>query len=310
MIGDNALDPAVHYLTPAQADLWWRVHREHAPGSDQGVLPCYRDAAAAAVRHLPGDVVVVGLGAGGGEKEAAVVEAVVANRPSRDVCFVAVDVGLELALRSVEAIAQMGVRADPVVGDMLAMSELGGWLDERYPRHRRLVTGFGITPNVRPGELWPLIGSVAGAQGLALVSANLFTSWSEILPQYDNPETAEWLGQVVVDWGLQGHLSPVRFEASTVDGVPAVVAVCTWLRDVVVTLDGTAVPVAAGSDLRLFFSLRFTPEQVRALAFTQGWKVEGEFVGAGGQEGVWLLRRSLPAEGPSGYEGADDGPHG
>ena len=102
-------------------------------------------------------------------------------------------------------------------------------------------------------------------------------------------------------------MSPVEFGIATVAGHPAVVATCVWRRDASVVLDGEEVAVTGGSRMRLFFSLRFTPDEMRKLAVDHGWHIGAEFVDPGGAEGVWLL---LPAEGSAGDEHAGDRPHG
>lgn len=287
------IDPSLHYRSARQADLWWRVHTAHAPQNSGGPLEIYRRIATSAALG-DGPVGVIGVGAGGGEKEALVVQACAAQ--DANLHYIPIDVGLELALRSADAGAGLGITVSPVVGDVVAMAGADRWLTELAPAKRRLVTAYGITPNISPDSLFPRLHEMAGASGELLISANLLTSWEEVLPQYDNPQTAEWLWQLVLDWGLAPLLGPIRFEVSEVSGIPAVVALAEWGTDAQIELDGEFVQVCAGQPLRLFTSRRFTEELFSATCEAHGFEVRESFVDPSGQEGVWRVCPSTPAE--------------
>lgn len=300
------VDPSMHYRSAYQADLWWRVHQTFAPQQQAGPLGIYEDIAAAVGADC-GDAVVVAVGAGGGEKEALVVRACAAT--GTELRYIPIDVGLELALRSAEAAAGLDVPALPVVGDITAMNDTDAWMQQIADGRKRLITAYGITPNIDPDVLLGRLGGLIGPRGEALVSANLLTSWEDVLPQYDNGPTRQWLWQLVVDWGLADLLTPVRFEVTEVRGIPAVIAVADWIADDRIEIDNEVVPVTAGQPLRLFTSRRFTPELFTETCARAGFDVIETHLDPSGQEGVWRLQWSLPPEGSSGDDGAQDGPH-
>lgn len=314
------LNPSWHYRSFHQAHLWLQVHQAHAPQGDTGVLGIYSEAAAATAATAARRLDVVAVASGGGEKEALVVAALVDHGYA--VHYFPVDISVELALRSAETADQAGLVCTPIAGDISAMPDFPGWLEahrdssagvdvaqaESDSTVATVVTAFGITPNMHPQVLFPWLRGLLGSHGELLISANLFTSWPEILPQYDNPETAEWLRQLLVDWGIASLLSPVRFTAEDVDGIPAVIASADWLADRSWQFDGEEIDVRAGDRLQIFFSLRFTPELFAATCESHGLVVVEEFIDELAGEGVWRVRALLPAEGAGGHNRADDGP--
>lgn len=305
-IRSGEVDPSLHYRSAYQADLWWRVHKAFAPQRGDRPLRIYDDMAQAVAADYD-DVVVVAVGAGGGEKEALVVHACATR--GADLMYIPIDVGLELALRSAEAAAGFDIPALPVVGDITAMTDAEEWMQQMTGARNRLVTAYGITPNIAPEPLLGRLGGLAGSHGEVLVSANLLTQWEEVLPQYDNGPTSQWLWQLVVDWGLADLLTPLRFEETEVGGIPAVVAVADWIADTEIEIDDDMVAVTAGEPLRLFTSRRYTPELFGETCSKAGLNVVATYLDPSGQEGVWRVRPLLPAEGSSGDDPTQDRPH-
>lgn len=319
-LSSGQVDPSLHYRSFYQAQLWWQVHQAHAPSGDRGVLDIYAKAAAATAARAAGQLNLVAVASGGGEKEGTLVSALVAQ--GNDVHYIPVDISVELALRSAEGADQGGLACTPIAGDISAMADFRAWLDaqpgastrDEYPGAEvraataTVVTAFGITPNMRPQVLFPWLRALVGAEDELLISANLLTSWQEILPQYDNPETATWLRQLFVDWGVASSLSSITFRVGDVDGIPAVIASAYWLTDQRWQSGAGEQHEPAGAELRVFFSLRFTPELFAATCEEFGLQVVDEFIDESSGEGVWRVRALLPAEGPGSHGRAGDGP--
>ena len=145
-----------HYQGVRQAQLWLDVHRTHAPlFSDPAFTEIFRAISATTADSLAGRAVhVIGLGAGGGEKEAWLLQALCdAGCWLR---YTPVDASFELALLSAEA-AEPWVDAEilPVAGDLSLLTEFPAWL-ERYPAEEiRVYTAYGLTPNFMPSRLSP-----------------------------------------------------------------------------------------------------------------------------------------------------------
>jgi L-histidine N-alpha-methyltransferase len=302
---EGRLDHAFHYAGVRQAELWLAVHRAHAPlFADPSFESIYRRLYAPLAEELAGRPVhVVGLGSGGGRKEAWLLEAL--RGAGCRLRYTPVDVSPELALLSAE-VAEPLVDAEllPVVGDLSMLPELGTWLD-RYPvEETRIYTAFGLTPNFRPSELLGGLREALGEQDQLLLSANLAPLAGEdaaesacraaceaIRPQYDNPETRRWLRQVLVDWGIAQHLSEPRFEIDALEGIAGFFAYSEWLEDVSFEWEGKRFQAKRGDRLRLFFSLRFSVGRLAGALERQGLVLGEGCVTDCRQEGVWRVNK-------------------
>lgn len=122
----------------------------------------------------------------------------------------------------------------------------------------------------------------------------------------ENPEADSTA--VVAKVGVASSLSPIRFHVGEVDGIPAVVASAHWLADQQWRFGAEEQLAPAGEELRVFFSLRFTPELFAAMCERFGLEVLEEFIDESSGEGVWRVRALLPAEGPGSHGRAGDSP--
>ena len=298
------IDHGFHYQGLKQAELWLKVHRRHAPlFADPSFAEIFRAIAAETASELAGRAVhVIGLGPGGGEKEAWVLEAL--RSTGCRLRYTPVDTGLELALLSAEA-AEPWVEAEiqPVVGDLSLLEEFPPWL-ERYPQDElRVYTAFGLTPNFLPGQIFPWLSAALREEDVLLLSANLapaedgseeayHAACGKILPQYDNPETLAWLRHILADWGIAPLLGEPCFQIQAMDGLLGFVAHCRWLSDVSFPWEGQPFSARHGERLRLFFSLRYTPGRLAAVLGQYGLSLKPGHVTPCGQEGVWTVGRS------------------
>lgn len=294
----SAIDPGFHYAGVRQADLWLKVHRAHAPGSiDPDFERIYRNLADDVARTLHGRAVhVIGLGPGGGEKEAWVLQAL--ERRGCRLRYTPVDISPELALQSAEAAeSSADCSTFPVVGDLSMLTEQPDWLGASD--ETRLYTAFGLTPNFRPSTLFGALRSVLRQQDYLLISANLAPAIDDdeadyrracisIIGQYDNRETREWLREVLIEWGLAPMLSEPVFELGEIEGIGGFFANSQWLADARFELDGEEFSVAAGDRLRLFFSLRYTHRRLPDKLSQYGLRIDHGYVASNGQEGVYL----------------------
>jgi len=295
-----AVDPAFHYAGVRQAELWLRVHQVHAPGSiDPDFERVYRRLARDLARALTGQSVhVIGLGSGGGEKEAWVLEAL--QQQGCDLRYTPVDISPELALLSAEvAEARFEGCIQPVVGDLSLLATPDDWLHDA-PATVRVYTAFGLTPNFTPSWLLGHLGRILRDDDHLLLSANLAPVSAEdeadyheaclrVLPQYDNPETRTWLRQVLIDWGIAEHLSEPVFELASLEGIAGFFAWSQWLTDVRFDWEGQPFTARKGDRLRLFFSLRYTPKRLTGVLVSLGLQpVQGDQT-RNGEEGVWRI---------------------
>lgn len=299
---EAAIDPAFHYAGVRQAALWLKVHRIHAPGAvEPDFERIYRMLAHDLAGSLAGQSVhVIGLGSGGGEKEAWVLEAL--EQQGCHLRYTPVDISPELALLSAEvAENRFDGSIYPVVGDLSLLASPDDWLHDE-PASIRVYTAFGLTPNFTPSWLLGHLGRILRPCDRLLLSANLAPVSEDdaagyrqaclrVMPQYDNPETRTWLRQVLIDWGIADHLSDPVFELSTLEGITGFFAWSQWLTDV--QFDWEDQPFTARKDdrLRLFFSLRYTPARLARVLVPHGLKlVQGDQT-RNREEGVWRIER-------------------
>lgn len=298
-----------HYDTPKQAARWLRVHEAYSPArQDDSCLAAYEQAVTAtAEAALCGDgpVAVVGLGCGGGQKEAALLRALHARPSVRPLRYVPADVspGLALVARAA-ALATGAVRAEevaPLVLDLAATEDWREALEGVAPgRARRIVTFFGMLPNFTPNQVLPRLAALLAPGDLLLVSANLApgpdyaAGVRQVLPLYDNAPTAEWLFAVLEGVGISADDGRIEFGVAACpegSGLTRIEADFVFARAAVALYSGQEWPFAAGERFGLFFSYRHTPERVAALFAPLGLALGGQWLNAAGDEGVFLLAR-------------------
>ncbi|RFC45726.1 MAG: hypothetical protein DVB28_000429 [Verrucomicrobia bacterium] len=307
-LSQGAIDHVFHYQGPKQAQLWMDVHRRHAPGStDRSFEDIFRSISHQTAEELASqDVHVVALGPGGGEKEAWLLQALkAAGCRTR---YTPVDASVELALLSAEtAESLLETEILPVVADLALLEELPAWL-ERYPSHEtRVYTAFGLSPNFLPSTLFKRLSSLMREEDALLLSANLapldasaeteaayLAACDAILPQYNNPETLLWLGQVLVDWGIKAHLGQPRFHLQSFDNILGFCLQCPWLSNARFDWENEPFAARAGDLLQLFFSLRYTPKRLAETLLRFGLQLGTGHTTPCRQEGVWRVHRKPP----------------
>jgi hypothetical protein len=117
----------------------------------------------------------------------------------------------------------------------------------------------------------------------------------QILPQYDNAPTREWLLTFLLDLGVERGDGELRFSIETdpASGLQRVVGDFYFTRACHVEIEAEVFEFEAGAVVRLFFSYRYTPERVRRALEGQGLEVCEEWLARSGEEGVFLCRRKF-----------------
>jgi uncharacterized SAM-dependent methyltransferase len=305
----GSIDHFFHYHGLEQTRRWLGVHRAHAPRFAQPDLDRpYHELAAKVAALAPGsDVVAFGPGAGSKERMVLAALGAQGGRPR----YLPVDASVELALLSADA--AQGVAAAPIVplvGELELAPDLPDWLDRRWGERARIVTAFGIAPNLLPSRFFPLLAAVLRPHDWLLVSANLAplaagapddaaayrAACAGVAAQYDNPETLYWLSCILEEWGLAALLEPVSFRIEPLEEIDAFVAATRWRSDTDLRWEGRPFAARAGGELRLFYSLRYTVRRFEAQLQRCGLGVEQRAIDPTGQEGVWIARRTAPVE--------------
>jgi hypothetical protein len=297
----NRIDPRFLYVNSRQAELWRQVFLRHSPlHANPEFVRIYREAFARSVERLdPGRVFLVGLGCGTGVKELQLYASLKERGP--DALFAAIDVSRDLVVESAEKLVAAGAgHRRSLVCDLAESDFVGKWLDRLEPDLPRLITFFGLTPNLAPAAVARIFRSVLRPGDVLLVNAHLAPVKSEaegelavameaVLPQYDNPETRAWLAAALDYLGLEDRVDPPEIKAGRVEEVPAFLATARWKIGESFEKWGRRFGPHA-EPLRLFQSLRYTPTLFEKVLEREGLGAKLLSITSCREEAIWLVR--------------------
>jgi uncharacterized SAM-dependent methyltransferase len=302
--------PGAHlYQSPAQAQRWLAYHAAWSPSrADAALHEVYAAAARAAAARVSGPALVLGLGSGGGRKDARLLAALTPGARGAPLHYAPVDASAALA-----AEAALHVRAERpgtlphlLVADLETLPALGPWLaGTGVGALPRVLTCYGMLPNMDAGRFPAWVAGLLRAEDALLISANLSprglaTDGARIAAQYDNPPARAWYAGALSELGVAAAAHALEIGAEPLPaplaGLPAnaawQVAVRARLREALtLAVHGERLDYPAGQRLAVFHSLRFTAEGARALLEGAGLRVRERWLGAGGEEGVFLCTR-------------------
>lgn len=296
------VNPKFHYDSHKQAQKWLALHEAYSPSrNDPGCRAIYDTAfAAAAGRARAVEVQVIGLGCGGGQKDARLLR-LLAGQGKR-VSYRPCDVSLALALtaRQTAREAVGDLPCEPLVCDLALADDL----EEVFGPPgdacaARLITFFGMLPNFEPEQILPRLAGLVRGKDWLLMSANLApgpdyaAGAQRILPSYDNPLTRDWLTAFLFDLGFAPGDGEMRFAIEeSAAGFKRVAADFYLTHTRSLTVHGEPFAFGAGEVIRLFFSYRYTPDRIRALLKLHQLETREQWVAPSGEEGVFLCQRA------------------
>ena len=291
-----------HYDSVKQTQKWLALHQIYSPTrNDADCLAAYENGFAAATSQIQSPHVnVIGLGCGGGQKDTRLLRQLTAA--GHTVSYAACDVAVAMVLvaRQTALAVVPPDQCFPLVFDLAAADDLPAVLDQTLaPEAARLITFFGMIPNFEPEVILPRLASLIRPADVLLFSANLapgpdYTAGvRQILPQYDNAPTREWLLTFLFDLGVERGDGELRFtiETDPVSGLQRVVGMFHFTRSCRIEIESDTFDFAAGSALRLFFSYRYTPGRVRAALVSHGLIVREQWITRSEEEGVFLCQK-------------------
>ena len=287
-----------HYDSVKQTQKWLALHQAHSPTrNDADCRAIYdRGFAAGAQKIKATRVHVIGLGCGGGQKDTRLLKLLKSR--GREIFYTPCDVSTAMVLVARETALAVVPEQNcfPVFCDLATANGLPSLLVARHPS---LVTFFGMIPNFEPRDILPKLASLIRPKDLLLFSANLApgnnyaAGMKQILPQYDNALTADWLMAFLLDLGIGNGDGKLKFEIEDGgSGLKRVVARFHFSRLRQIKVDGESFKFRRGESIRLFFSYRYTPERAQKVLAKHGLEVCGQWIAKSGEEGVFLVRRS------------------
>lgn len=288
-----------HYESYKQAAKWLALHEAYSPARrDESCLRIYDDAFRAARTALGAtDVQLVGLGCGGGQKEARLLELFgerIAHYTPSDVSLPLVLTAREAARRSMQE-----EKCHAVVSDLATAEDLGATLSTIDSSHPRIITLFGILPNFEPAGLFSRVTKLLRPENLLLFSANLapgkdyVTGVQTVLPQYDNELTHDWLLTLLLDLGFERTDGELRFTIETDDqNLCRITAHFHLSREREIRVSDEKILFRPGEQIRVFFSYRHTTETVRGLCEQHGLNILGQWLNDSAEEAVFLAKKA------------------
>ena len=291
-----------HYDSVKQTAKWLALHQAYSPSrTDADCSATYDRAFVEAARKIEGGRVhLAGLGCGGGQKDTRLLKLL--REAGKEIAYTPSDVSTAMVLeaRKVALAALPDKDCHPLVCDLATADDLTAVLDQQIdPNATRLITFFGMIPNFEPQIILPRLASLLRPADYLLFSANLAPGpdyalgVQRILPLYDNELTRDWLITFLLDLGVEVADGKLKFavEEDAESGLRRVAAHFDFARMRSVTVEGETFQFRPGERIRLFFSYRHTPEQVRGLLGQFGIKVLEQWVTKSEEEGVFLCRK-------------------
>ena len=293
-----------HYDSVKQTQKWLALHQAYSPSRTDADCAATYDCsfAEAAARVQAGRVHLIGLGCGGGQKDARLLKLL--QTTGRTVFYTPSDVSAAMVLVAWQTAAEVvaAERCFPLVCDLASAADLPAALESLHvPKAARLITFFGMIPNFEPQVILPRLAALIRPADYLLFSANLApgpdyaAGVQRILPLYDNALTRDWLMTFLLDLGAESSDGELRFvveDDSGGSGLKRVAAYFRFLRSREIWVDQERFAFSAGETIRLFFSWRHTPTLVRTLLARHGLRVVDQWITKSEEEGVFLVRRS------------------
>ncbi len=300
------------YESPAQARLWLAYHQAYSPSrTDASLGALYGQAFAEALRRggvagSRGHLHLVSLGCGGGHKDAALLALARERSPGADALhYTPLDISAVLVREAARHVADLlaPLQIHPIVADLAQRPELASWLatqDGETPW--RLFACFGMLPNFNHVAFPAYLRGLLRPGDRLLLSANLSpqgfpADCERIVPQYDNAHARRWYEALLAHLGIPAQAMSLQVSAAPLaeDGSAwRIQAHATAAIPVRFTVEGRGYALAPGERLRVFFSNRFTEAGILRLLAVAGLTLQGQWLHAGGEEGIFLC---APAQG-------------
>ncbi len=290
-----------HYDSVKQTQKWLALHQIYSPSrNDKNVRAIYEKSFEAVAEKIKSkNVHVIGLGCGGGQKDARLLKSLKSR--SKEIFYTPCDVSTAMVLTAQQSALAILPEKNcfPFVCDLATTGDLSSVFDSRFTIHdSRITTFFGMIPNFEPQKILPKLASLVRPKDFLLFSANLApgenyaAGMKKILPQYDNAPTRDWLMTFLFDLGVEKKDGKLKFTIEAGGfGLKRIVARFHFIRAHRIEIESEQFKFRAGDPVQLFFSYRYTPERVRKILAGHDLEVCEQWIAKSEEEGVFLCRR-------------------
>jgi L-histidine Nalpha-methyltransferase len=294
----RAINHKFHYDSVKQTHKWLALHQQFSPARyDKNCHAIYDQSFRAVTAQIKSkNVHLIGLGCGGGQKDTRLLKLL--KSAGKNVFYTPSDVSAAMVLTARKAALAVLPEKNcfPFVCDLATANNLGDAFSSRLtPRASRLFTFFGMIPNFEPQEILPKLAALVRPKDTLLFSANLapgndyVAGVKQILPQYDNPLTRDWVMTFLTDLGVESSDGQLRFEIESMPlELKRIVANFHFHRPRRINAEGETFHFKKGHAIRLFFSYRYTPPLITRTLARYGLKVTGQWIAKSEEEGVFL----------------------
>lgn len=293
----RAVNHKFHYDSVKQTQKWLALHQAYSPSrNDADCTATYDRAFEAAAAGLKAATIhLIGLGCGGGQKDTRLLELL--KRQKKDVSYTPCDVSTAMVLtaRQTALAVLAGNDCFPLVCDLLRADDLPAAFAGRRPA---LITFFGMIPNFEPEIILPKLAGLIDHHDTLLFSANLApgpdydSGVRNILPQYDNTLTRDWLMTFLFDLGVESRDGKLHFTVEELNGLKRVAAYFEFARARTIPVEDQRFDFQPIDRIRLFFSYRYTPTLMREVLAKHSLAVVDQWITKSEEEGVFLCRRN------------------
>ncbi|MGK7901671.1 MAG: L-histidine N(alpha)-methyltransferase [Hormoscilla sp.] len=298
------IDNRFHYDSVKQSQKWLKIHATYSPLTvNEDCIQAYDRCFAETAKRLENEsqLQLIALGCGGGRKDSRLLSCLLTKE--RDIICYPVDVSVSLALISARAMETVAPKASfkPIVCDLLAAGDLIQIIDREETGKRKIVTFFGMIPNFYPQQILPILREFIVPGDVLLFSANLapgkdyLQGIREVVPQYDNELTKDWLITILTDAGVEIDRGKISVEIEPDENNPEISRIAFYFeveREIDFKIDDREFQWQIGDRVRLFFSYRYTTAKIHDILGSYGIKVLESWEDNNQEEGVYLCEAS------------------
>ncbi|HVK57311.1 MAG TPA: L-histidine N(alpha)-methyltransferase [Candidatus Kapabacteria bacterium] len=298
------LDPTLLYSGLRQTLHWIALHHAVSPAKiDPSFGTIYESAFRQAAELCRGNVVhVISLACGDGTKDTQCLQMV--RKSGKTVIYTPADLSLEMVLTAEQTATEAlrGLQTTPLLCELGNCSVLPAIVKSFDPSGaERLVLFLGTIHNFWPLDILRSVTYPVRSQDHLLIGANLAPTANyenvlqEILAQYDNAATRNWLWGALSELAIDANDGQLEFSLVPADSLPSlkrIQADFVFGRARQLNFFGERIDFNAGEKLRIFYSYRYTADHIRGFLNQARLEMTEEWITSNEQEGLFLCRRS------------------
>jgi L-histidine Nalpha-methyltransferase len=292
-----------HYDSVKQSQKWLKIHQAFSPSrNNEDCVVSYEQCFAKTAQILNDNysaVELIGLGSGGGTKDTLLLSSLATT--NKKLSYYPIDVSLSLAVISAQKARGNfpQVKVKPIVCDLLYADDLISQLNQEQ-NSQKILTFFGMIPNFTPSEIMPILSNFLKQGDLLLLSANLapgadyLAGIKQIMPQYDNDLTKDWLMTILTDAGItatNGYINFTIENDAKIADLKRVNAHFKLTEDVALQLDSETIKWQKDEQIQLFFSYRYTSEKVKQVLKNYNINVVEYWEAPNQEEAVYICQK-------------------